>query len=157
MNRIRRIRRIAATMRGLACACLGMAVAAPAAFAQTLSSPGGGGMPASLVREALLHGEDLAPAPGPGSVPSFPVPAVTRTVMVGGMPGWQIALIAAGAALLAAALAVLADRVRAAHRTTAAGLRLPPALTEQVPVPLIFALGDVLGVSLPGVAMAFLP
>jgi len=44
---------------------------------------------------------------------------VTRTVVVGGMPGWQIALIAAGAALLAAALTVLADRVRAAHRKTA--------------------------------------
>jgi hypothetical protein len=41
---------------------------------------------------------------------------VTRTVVVGGMPGWQIALIAAGAALLTAMLAVLADRVRA--RTT---------------------------------------
>jgi hypothetical protein len=34
----------------------------------------------------------------------------------GGMPGWQIALIAVGAALLAAALAVLADRVLAARR-----------------------------------------
>jgi hypothetical protein len=44
---------------------------------------------------------------------------VTRTVVVGGMPGWQIALIAAGAALLAATLAVLADRVRAAHHRTA--------------------------------------
>ena len=32
------------------------------------------------------------------------------------MPGWQIALIAFGAALLAATLAVLAGRVRAAHR-----------------------------------------
>ena len=32
------------------------------------------------------------------------------------MPGWQIALIAAGAAVIAAALAVLADRVLAARR-----------------------------------------
>jgi hypothetical protein len=32
------------------------------------------------------------------------------------MPGWQIALIAVGAALLAAALAVLADHALAAHR-----------------------------------------
>jgi hypothetical protein len=32
------------------------------------------------------------------------------------MPGWQIALIAAGAALLAAAVAILADRVWAARR-----------------------------------------
>jgi uncharacterized membrane protein YozB (DUF420 family) len=46
-----------------------------------------------------------------------------RTIVAGGMPGWQIALIAVGAALLAAALAVLADRALAAHRravTTAA-------------------------------------
>jgi hypothetical protein len=32
------------------------------------------------------------------------------------MPGWQIALIAIGAALVAAALAVILDRVRTAHR-----------------------------------------
>ena len=32
------------------------------------------------------------------------------------MPGWQIALIATGAALIAAALAVLADRALAARR-----------------------------------------
>jgi hypothetical protein len=38
------------------------------------------------------------------------------------MPGWQIALIAAGAALVGAAIAVLADRswaARKAHATTA--------------------------------------
>jgi hypothetical protein len=34
---------------------------------------------------------------------------------MGGTPGWQIALIAAGAALLTAALAVTADRMRAAR------------------------------------------
>jgi hypothetical protein len=34
------------------------------------------------------------------------------------MPGWQIALIAIGAALLAATAAVLLDRARAAHRKT---------------------------------------
>jgi hypothetical protein len=56
---------------------------------------------------------------GSGSVRSSAAPAVTRIVVAGGMPGWQIALITAGAALLAAALAVLADRARAAHRTTA--------------------------------------
>ena len=34
------------------------------------------------------------------------------------MPGWQIALIAVGAALLAGTVAVLLDRARAAHRKT---------------------------------------
>jgi hypothetical protein len=40
------------------------------------------------------------------------VPAQVRvhTIVAGGMPAWQIALIAVGAALMAAALAVLADR-----------------------------------------------
>ncbi len=45
-----------------------------------------------------------------------------HTVVIGGTPGWQIALIAAGAALLGAIAAVLVDRARAArniHATTA--------------------------------------
>jgi hypothetical protein len=44
---------------------------------------------------------------------------VVRTVVVGGMPGWQIALIAAGAALAAATAAVLIGRARAAHQNLA--------------------------------------
>jgi len=36
------------------------------------------------------------------------------------MPGWQITLIAAGAALAAAVLAVLLDRARAARRSVTA-------------------------------------
>lgn len=42
-------------------------------------------------------------------------PAV-QTVVVGGMPGWQIALIAVGAALAAAVIAVLLDRTRLGRR-----------------------------------------
>ena len=76
-------------------------------------------MPAAWVREALLRGEDLASVSGSGSARSSAAPAVTRIVVAGGMPGWQIALIAVGAALLTGTLAVLADRVRAAHRTSA--------------------------------------
>jgi hypothetical protein len=94
MNHIRRIRRIAGVLVGLACAWLGLAAAAPAAFAMIVPAPGGSG--------------SAAPAP--------PARTVTHSVVVGGMPGWQIALIAIGAALLAAALAVLADRARAARR-----------------------------------------
>ena len=42
-----------------------------------------------------------------GAVPIVPVsPATVRVVSAGGMAGWQIALIAAGAALVAAATAV---------------------------------------------------
>ena len=43
---------------------------------------------------------------------------MTHIVVTGGMPGWQIALIAIGAALLAATAAVLADRAWAARRKT---------------------------------------
>ncbi len=46
-------------------------------------------------------------------------PAVS-TVVAGGMPGWQIALIAVGAALVAAVVAVLLDRARLARRPLAA-------------------------------------
>jgi hypothetical protein len=53
---------------------------------------------------------------------------ITRThlVRVGGMPGWYIALIAAGAALIAATLAVIAGRARAAHQQAPAGTTQPP-------------------------------
>ncbi len=78
------------------------------------------GILAALLGTLLVFGTG-APAfamiPGPGGSygPASP-PTVVRTVVVGGMPGWQIALIALGAALLAATVAVLADRARAARR-----------------------------------------
>ena len=93
MIRIPRIRRATAVLFGLALAVLGLAAAGPAAFSGVVPAGDSGGI--------------NAPAA---------VPADTRVVVVGGMPGWQIALIAAGAALIAAALAVLADRARSAHR-----------------------------------------
>jgi hypothetical protein len=50
-----------------------------------------------------------------------------HTVVIGGMPSWQITLIAVGAALLAAAVAVLLDRAWLARRATAtAGLSPRP-------------------------------
>jgi hypothetical protein len=57
------------------------------------------------------HGGGPAGTPGP-----------IRVIATGGMPGWQIILIAAGAALAGAVMAVLADRgwaARKAHTTTA--------------------------------------
>jgi hypothetical protein len=97
MNHIQQIRRVAATLTALALAWLGLAAVAPAALARLEPDPGAG---------------YVAPA-------SVPLQVQYRTVVVGGMPGWQIALIAVGAALLAAALAVLADRALAAHRKAA--------------------------------------
>ena len=73
---------------------------------------------AAFARTAMI------PVPTGGGDNSDPVPAiqtVTRTVVVGGMAGWQIALIAAGAALFAAAAAVLGYRVLATrHQAVAA-------------------------------------
>lgn len=53
-------------------------------------------------------------AGGNGHIPITP-PAV-HTVVVGGMPGWQIAAIAVVAALVAAVAAVLLDRSRSVRR-----------------------------------------
>jgi hypothetical protein len=96
MNRIHCIRRITRVLAGLAGTLLAFATAAPA-----LAAP--------AVRAVRV------PPPG-GTAGSLPVVVHTRTIIQGGMPGWQIALIAAGAALIAAALAVLADRARVARR-----------------------------------------
>jgi hypothetical protein len=53
-------------------------------------------------------------AEGNGYVPIKP-PAV-HTIVVGGMPGWQIAAIAIAAALVAGTAAVLLDRTRSVRR-----------------------------------------
>ena len=89
------IRRLTAALTGLAGALLVYAAAAPAALAQPFPP--------------RTPGWDKHPPP---------LGAGIHTVVAGGMPGWQIALIAIGAALLAATVAVLADRARAARRKT---------------------------------------
>ena len=94
MNPIRHIRRSAAVLVGLAATLL-VALGATPAFAR------------------------LEPDQGAGYVAPASVPAQVRTIVAGGMPGWQIALIAVGAALLAAALAVVADRALTARRRAA--------------------------------------
>ena len=62
-------------------------------------------------------------AVGPDGTPA-PV-TVIRTVVVGGMPGWQIALIAVVAALFTAIAAVLAERSRTARRRPVRPLAQP--------------------------------
>jgi hypothetical protein len=94
MNPIRHIRRIACVLAGLAAGLLACSTAP--AFAMEVPASGGGG-----------------PAVAP------PHLAPVHTVVAGGMPGWQIALIAIGTALFAAAAAVLLDRARTARRRSA--------------------------------------
>jgi hypothetical protein len=86
------LRRIVAAVITLTGTVLALATA-PAAFAKPLPPP-----------ECCATGADA------------PVTVITG----GGMPGWQITLIAVGAALAGAALAVLLDRTRAARKTRAA-------------------------------------
>jgi hypothetical protein len=88
MNHIRRMLAVLATLAG---ALLALTAASPAAFAVNVPPPGG------------FTGHVQPPPP-------------VHTVVVGGMPGWQIAAIAAGAALLTAVLAVILDRSRAARQ-----------------------------------------
>jgi hypothetical protein len=90
MNPIRTIRRLAGILAVLVTSTLALATAASAAVA-------------------------TLPPPDPGPAGIVPAPAI-QTVATGGMPGWQITLIAAGAALLAAAVAVLLDRAQTARR-----------------------------------------
>ena len=87
-----RIRRIAAILGGLAASVLVTLTGATAAFAYPV------------------------PRRRPG-VPGAAAPRV-HTIVTGGMPGWQIALIAIGAAIFAAALAV--SPRPGPHRTPAA-------------------------------------
>ena len=54
----------------------------------------------------------MFPGSGGGAEGSADPPTVVRTVVVGGTPGWQIALIAIGSALIAATAAVMSDRAR---------------------------------------------
>ena len=60
---------------------------------------------------ALASSVRPLPPPGDSGTPQArPVHSVVRTIVVGGMPGWQIALIAIVASAVAAAAAVLGYR-----------------------------------------------
>ena len=107
MNRIRHIRRLAAALTGLAGAPLALAAAALPALARPFPPR----------------------PPGWDKHPPLPSRNVSQvhTVVTGGIPGWQIALIAAGAALLAATVAVLLTRAWAARRKVITGRLTVPA------------------------------
>lgn len=105
MNPIRRIRRIAGVLAGLACAWLGLAIAAPAAFAaRSVPPPGSGSAGITLPPEP----------PGWNKHPPLPGPSHVHPALADGMHGWQTTLIAIGVAILAA-VAVILYRARAAH------------------------------------------
>jgi hypothetical protein len=99
MNPIRTIRRLAYMLTGLAAALAAAVMGAPAAFAQPSPPPGPPGV-------IMRFGPLLAP---------YTVPAHTHAATAAGLAGWQITLIAVGTAILAAIVAVLLHRARAAR------------------------------------------
>ncbi|HEX3956188.1 MAG TPA: hypothetical protein VHZ03_06095 [Trebonia sp.] len=80
-----------------------------------------------LAAVATLAGTVTALATAPAAYASLPphgggadgAPTTVPVIAAGGMPGWQIALIAVAAAVVAAAVAVLIDRAWVARRTHA--------------------------------------
>jgi hypothetical protein len=94
MNHVRLIRRALSVIGVAGGSLLGFVLFAPSAYARVMPAPVGTS----------------------SGVSPQPVPPLVHTVVTGGMAGWQIALIAIGAALLTATLAVLADRARGSQR-----------------------------------------
>jgi hypothetical protein len=90
MSTIRQIFRHATRLAVAGAVLLGALTAAPAAFASVPPPPGNGDSSSTTAAPAIVH-----------------------TVTVGGTPGWQIALFVAAAAVIAAVVAVLLDRMRA--------------------------------------------
>jgi hypothetical protein len=86
-----RLRRLAAALAAVTCTLLASVAVMPAAWAV-----------------------NVIPNDGPAQAPSGGV------VTAGGMPGWQITLIALGAAVVAATVAVRLDRAWAARRAASA-------------------------------------
>ena len=130
MSPIHHIRRLTAVLAGLACGWLGLAVATPAAFARPVPASGGSG----ATPPAEPPGWNKHPPLRPAHI-HYPVHVPVHTVVTGGMPGWQIALIAIGAALVAATAAVLLDRAWTTRRSSAtAGPPKPRTLTSSSPV-----------------------
>ena len=97
-----RLRRITAAVAAVTGGLLAWAAAIPAASAATILIP--------------VPGAGGAYGPVPATTPTAPV----QVIAVGGMPGWQITLIAVAAALVGAAAAVFLDRTRASRRSASA-------------------------------------
>ena len=95
-----RLGRLVAVLAAVTCGLMASVAVVPAAFAG-IPVPGPGGYSGSTT---------VAPVPG----------TTVRVITAGGMAGWQITLIALGAALVAAVAAVLLDRALAARRTASA-------------------------------------
>jgi hypothetical protein len=94
-----------------------VAFGAAPAFAVGHPEPGGSGGAPVILNPVPTPRVPLGHVAGPVlglSRTGYPASSHVHTVVIGGMPGGQIALIAAAAAPLAAILAITVDRLRAA-------------------------------------------
>ena len=107
-----RIRRLASVVTGLAAALAAVVLGAPAAFAQQYPRP----LPVATARQATAGFTQPYPYPPAGPLSRIEPVAHHFNGVTGGTTGWQIALIAVGAAIVGAGLAVLVQRARAARR-----------------------------------------
>jgi len=142
MSRIQYIRRLACVLAGLAGAVLAFVAAAPAALASQLRPDPPWwlrhwALPVHLPPRppGLVKHPPLPPGQVAGPVPGYQVPA--RAAVTGGLPGWQIALIAAAAALAVATVMVLLDRAGRAPQHAPGGRpggapRVTPAISGPV-------------------------
>jgi hypothetical protein len=103
MKHIHFVRRTTSVVLAICSGLLSFVLFAPSAF--------------GLMANFRTYANGRAPSlPAAEPAVSQPHPTIVHTVVTGGMAGWLITLIAVGAALLAATVAVLMDRARAAHR-----------------------------------------
>ena len=103
-----RIRRFGAVLAAAISGLLAFAAIAPAAMAMQVPVPDSGGGASGVTQVPATTGVGPAPVP------------TVRVIAMGGMAGWQIALIAFGAALVAAGAAVLLYRALTARKAAAA-------------------------------------
>lgn len=90
-----------------------LGIESPAAFAYRLPPSGGGSAGPGILRPAPPRWNKHPPLPA--------LHAHTHTMIIGGMPGWQLTLIAVAAALAAATLAMTICDMWAARRRVSAG------------------------------------
>jgi hypothetical protein len=125
MNYTRYIRRTASAVVAVCSSLIGFVLFAPSAFGLTAPNVGGGRarvpVPVIPPKNPMVVGSCNrigVYSAGVYTPPTCPQarPTVVHAVLSGGMAGWEITLIAVGAALLAATVALFIDRARAAQR-----------------------------------------